>query len=513
MLFMRMFLFLIGGLLFAQHQWPPPGMQCPQRTLVLFERGPNWEKAPKIAQKHVAYILQQMKSGNILSSGPLKGAQPAAAMLLAAGDWSQVEAILNSEPYTHEGVLKIASHDVWNACEAAKNVTPLETSCTLTSGGCTEINLPSTDPYSTAGAFAGYADPTIRQDPQTGTLWMAYSWPHTIRGPAGVRGTQVLDTHVACSTDGGKTWTYKGALYTSQPVLNPVTGQTDYTAHEVMNLAPQVVNRVTYWYGIHSVYNVPQNSGGGSGLENYSKRWEIAMAPGAATTGPMGLASATPQYLGQSVNTYSQYFPVAINLSSLQSEVSGCKQFYEPALVTSNNNLYLFLSCQAIGGPANMFYAVFKTSDPQGNAPNWQWTYIPQGATKFANLSDAISASRYLGPGATYITQMDVAPGKQPGTLLAIMTAAYNKGGGKVSLGCVAAELASIDPPKFIYDSQGQVQVDAFITSPDSQGTGPGSCTYSPFSATGMIVAHKQRSRAPQNNGWFSFLMQSLLSP
>jgi len=50
MLGMRILAFLIGGLLLAQPQWPPPGMLCPQRTLVLFERGPRWETAPKIAQ-------------------------------------------------------------------------------------------------------------------------------------------------------------------------------------------------------------------------------------------------------------------------------------------------------------------------------------------------------------------------------------------------------------------------------------------------------------------------------
>jgi len=88
-----------------------------------------------------------------------------------------------------------------------------------------------------------------------------------------------------------------------------VTGKTDYTANEVMNLLPQVVNGVTWWYGIHSVYNVPQ-SGAGSSLEDYTKRWEFAMAPGTATTGPMALASATPQFLGQSINTYPQYWPI-----------------------------------------------------------------------------------------------------------------------------------------------------------------------------------------------------------
>jgi hypothetical protein len=82
-----------------------------------------------------------------------------------------------------------------------------------------------------------------------------------------------------------------------------------------------------------------------------------------------------------------------------------------------------------------------------------------------------------------------------------------------VSLGCVAAEMTSIDPPKFAYDSQGQVQVDAFLTSPDSEDGGPGSCTYSPYSATGMIQAHRQSTKAPQNGGFFTFLMRSMLFP
>ena len=388
--------------------------------------------------------------------------------------------------------------------------TPLDTSCTLTSSGCTQIGLSSTDPYSQT-VFSGYADPTIRQDPQTGTLWMAYSWPHTVAGANG--GTQAIDTHVSYSTDGGKTWTYKGPLYTSQAVPNAVTGQTDYTANEVMNLFSQVVNGVTYWYGIHSLYNVPQASGGGSGLENYSKRWEIAVAPGDATTGPMGLATATPQFLGQSVNTYPQDFPIAVNLSALDPEVSSCAQFYEPALIIENNTLYLFLSCQSTGGPADMFYAVFKTSNPLPNAPNWQWAYVPQGATKFANADDAISVGSLVGTGTTYLTQGDIAPGKQPGSLVFIATAAYNNSTGKVGLGCAAIEMANVDPPMFIRDAQGQPQVDAFISSSISATTGPGACTYSPYSATGMIMAYKQMSKAPENNGFFIFLTQSFLFP
>jgi hypothetical protein len=141
------------------------------------------------------------------------------------------------------------------------------------------------------------------------------------------------------------------------------------------------------------------------------------------------------------------------------------------------------------------------------------WSYVRQGQTKFANQSDAVSAGRYLAPGATYLTQMDLAPGKKPGSLLAIVTAAYDSSGGKVSLGCVTVELTSMDPPRFVYNTQGDIQVDAVIASPDSQDGGPGSCTYSPFSATGMIMAHWQSTKAPQNGGFFTFPMQAFLFP
>jgi hypothetical protein len=387
------------------------------------------------------------------------------------------------------------------------------TSCTLSSTDCSQVDLSTTDPFSTAGGFAGYADPTIRQDPITGTLWMAYSWPHTIpSGSPRVAGTQVIDTHLASSTDGGQTWTYKGPLFTSQPVTDPLSGQTDGTSHEVMNLLPQVVNGVTWWYGIHSTYNVPPGSGGGSGLENYSKRWAIAAAPGTADSGPMGLATATPQYLGQDNDTYPQYWPYAVNLSWLDPEVKNCPQFFEPSLVISGNDLLLFLACTPTNA-AGRFYAVYKTSAAPENGPNWSWTYVPQGATKFANQKDAVSVGRYLAPGATYITQMDIVPSRNPGIMLAILTAARDTAAGKLSMGCVAAELASVAPPRFAYDAAGEVQVDAYLTSPDSLDGGPGSCTYSPASATGMILAHRQSSKAPQNGGFFTFLMQSLLFP
>ncbi|HEY1337208.1 MAG TPA: hypothetical protein VGF59_06845 [Bryobacteraceae bacterium] len=117
---MRYFLVLFAAAVAVAQQprqWPPPGMRCPQRTLVLFEQGANGAKAGQFFDEHIAYLLAQMKSGKILSAGPASSG-PAAAVFTST-DWPEVEEILKNEPFTREGVMKVSSHAVWNACEAA----------------------------------------------------------------------------------------------------------------------------------------------------------------------------------------------------------------------------------------------------------------------------------------------------------------------------------------------------------------------------------------------------------
>ncbi len=126
---MRTLLLLIGTLVFAapedliqisaQHAWPPPGLNCPQRMLVLFEAGPNPEKSKDLFPQHVAFLLPLLKSGKIISIGPMAEGQRAAG-IFASSDWNEVQDLLKDEPYTQSGVMKVAEHNVWNACEAAK---------------------------------------------------------------------------------------------------------------------------------------------------------------------------------------------------------------------------------------------------------------------------------------------------------------------------------------------------------------------------------------------------------
>ena len=66
----------------------------------------------------MAYIVPLMKSGRVVSSGPT--ADGRGVIVFATKEWSEAEAIMKNEPFTREGIMKIASHTVWNACEVAK---------------------------------------------------------------------------------------------------------------------------------------------------------------------------------------------------------------------------------------------------------------------------------------------------------------------------------------------------------------------------------------------------------
>ena len=116
---MRMLMLLLGTLVLAQEAWPPPGMNCPQRTLVIFEQGPSASRGGELRKEHLGYLLQLMKTGKVVSAGPMQDGR-SAAILFATASWDEVEQILKDEPYTREGVLKVSQHSVWVACEVAK---------------------------------------------------------------------------------------------------------------------------------------------------------------------------------------------------------------------------------------------------------------------------------------------------------------------------------------------------------------------------------------------------------
>jgi len=78
----------------------------------------NAANQAKFAQEHLSYMLGLMKSGKIISAGPMSD-NHTAAILFATKDWAEAEEMLKNEPFHREHVLKVTSHSIWNACEAA----------------------------------------------------------------------------------------------------------------------------------------------------------------------------------------------------------------------------------------------------------------------------------------------------------------------------------------------------------------------------------------------------------
>jgi hypothetical protein len=374
----------------------------------------------------------------------------------------------------------------------------------------------------TSGGWSGKADPTIRQDPTTTcpgascTLYLAYSYLYvTTSGsnPPCPSGIQAVNTHLQRSTDGGSTWTLLSPLFTGACVSDPITpSQNDMTSAEVNNLMIQNVGGSPSYYLIRQTYNL---TGAGHNQVTGSIAWDFRNCTGAS---PACLASATKATVLGTPQTNATGWPYSVNMSTLASQVSGCVAYFEPWLNPSGTTVELGLNCQNNSG-ALPFYAAFTTPNPQ-SISNWvstppTWTYVGGGAgSSFATTTDAKGVCHYMGQPSVcasqtvFITQMDVVPCSDASSGWCSVFSLVTLTSGKVSLGCLAGEMATVNPPAFVYDAGGRVQIDAVLTSSDSTVDGPGSCTYSLYdSSAGMILAHRKNGAVP-----FTFLMESGLN-
>jgi hypothetical protein len=95
--------------------WPPPGLSCPSHLVVLFEDGPAVDKGKLLFPAHIAFVTARLKSGDILSMGPSDSGGGMA--VFRTSNWDAAGQILADEPFTKNGVLKIARHFTWTGCE------------------------------------------------------------------------------------------------------------------------------------------------------------------------------------------------------------------------------------------------------------------------------------------------------------------------------------------------------------------------------------------------------------
>lgn len=360
---------------------------------------------------------------------------------------------------------------------------PATLDCPAAAASCPELSIPPDAPSTVPGMplspFRGFADPSIRRDPASGRLWVAYSWPH-LRVIPGTGTSAVVDIHLAHSDDGGATWTYDQPLWTSADETDAgPSGGSGFSSHEVATLAPVSEDGVVTWYAAHLRYHVPAGGGLlGRRADSFHFRVTRADTPpalGSAPEGRLGGSALAPGWAAD------------VNLSSLAPDVAGCQLWNEPALHAEGPTLYLAAQCLAfgLGGvplPAAEHVAVFATEPAGLPPPAWTWRRVG----RLAGQAEAAAL------GGQVLHQIDLARGRDGALLALVSPTDYPAGGGEPQhRGCRVLRLASLDPPLLLRDAAGAPRVRASVTASDLDPVGPGACGYEPTSATGLLFVRR----------------------
>ncbi|MCA9372175.1 exo-alpha-sialidase [Candidatus Woesebacteria bacterium] len=364
-------------------------------------------------------------------------------------------------------------------------------------GSCQEIAVNGDPKYAfpngTASPFSGYADPSIRRDPHTDMLWMAYSWPHfkiegTTRSPSS-------EIHLAKSDDDGQSWTFVKKLWETTALSNPAkTTQSGYLDYEVVNLLPVDMNGATTWFAVTLNYFVPSDGGFAARPSN---SFHIRVSKSSTVE---GLSNAPAQVLGGGM-TATQW---NVNQTLVPSDIGAFdkKSFFwnEPSLYYENGTLYLTMVAFNVRNRSDITrdgVYVFGTK-PDGDPSTWNWSY--KGKLAGSNEASELGGQR--------LTQVDIARGVN-GQLLMITSpddwsstfSDYNH------KGCVALEVASMEQPALARDENGQLVVHARVTDSTANALGSAACSYDPSNSGGILFTRRNKTQTELTAGiWKTFL-------
>lgn len=351
--------------------------------------------------------------------------------------------------------------------------------CTPGTTGCSLLVIQGDPPYTLPQGrpsnFSGTADPSVRRDPLSHTLWLSYSWPHYEFLPDRIAAVEI---HLAESPDGGATWNAVKTLWPTDVAVDPRNpSQKGVVNHEVSNLLPVEEGGGVSWYAARLSYFLP--AGGHPVGESFRIHVMKASSPeelGTAADVSLGSASSDPAW------------PIDQNLSALSPDLADVALWNEPSLYYEDGTLYLILVSfhYARGVPAldRDKVHVFSTT-PSGLPTTWIWTYrgVLAGSAEAAEL------------GGQRLTQVDVALGLD-GKLLMLATpddwnpayADYNH------KGCVVVEIASLAAPALARGADGKLKLRARVTASDANSLGSAASAYDPASLTGLPFTRRDKT-------------------
>jgi len=356
---------------------------------------------------------------------------------------------------------------------------------------CPELKIqghePSKYPNGQPAAFRGFADPCIRKDPSGNVLWMVYSWPHMQHMGGDYSDFTVgVETHLASSRDGGKTWKHEKALWPRTPAryarARTKEARDGFVCHEVPNIVPCVINGRPMWVGVRLDYFLGRK-GNYKDRESGSFCLKLFAAPTVA-----GLTKARPFTVGHDFS--SPECGVDMNVCEISTDFPPAFIPNEPALYFSNGRLYLVFVVMTFQGktPAfrESFIAVLSTK-PEGDIATWTWQYHG----KLAGHAEAQEL------GGEALTQIELA--KSPdGKLLAFLTPeawspkrfrdsrSRDVFYGIYHYGCAVVEVASLDHPALARRRDGKLMQRAWLYCSDKR-LNPAAPGYDPDCATGIL--------------------------
>jgi hypothetical protein len=358
---------------------------------------------------------------------------------------------------------------------------PVSLDCIPENPECTELvvqgdqydELPNGQPSS----FSGFADPSIRTDPVTGELWLAYSWPHYEFDGAGA--VPSVDIHLARSADGGNQFAFVKKLWEKTPITNPADpDQTGYLDHETVNLLPVAENGSVVWYAVRLNYFLPQTGGF---QDRPANSFHITLL---RASSPEALSSASMVRIGATL-THDSWNAQALIPTELESDY-----FFwnEPSIYYNDGRLYLILVAFVFEGsmPVMAKNNVFVYSArPEGEPEDWVWNY--QG-----KLVDEATANEI---GGERVTQTDVSVAAD-GTLLLIATPDdWNDAAGDYQhKGCKVLEIQSLDQPELARHQDGSLKIRATITASDANDLGSAACAYEAASRSGILFTRRNKT-------------------
>lgn len=335
---------------------------------------------------------------------------------------------------------------------------------------CPEIVIagdPFSEPTVAPIELTGYGDPSIDFDPDTGMLWLTYSWleilvedetdPDTF--DLGVR------THIAKSADHGDTWIFSHEVNLPEIEFHPDSGEPGWSVHEVSTIAREGPYD---WQLLWFKYFTPLG-------RNMSvlQRTEFLFFRTDAID-PTELGAVSDMWArGESTSTgwEEAIGATTFNFTSIP-EISGCVAFTEPELFVRNGATYLALQCALQRSTGSEF-------EPE----------------RIVLLEEIVGGYRYVSTLLTgadsddfvvdFFGQPDLAVARD-GTVLLLVTPTRvdddpSKGG------CIVFEFSDFESGILLRAGDGKLIPRTILTA-DGNGLGPGLCTYHAESNTGILL-------------------------